>query len=147
MRLHLTETEPFAWAANWADSQGETLGNVTAIDPDGCQDWPHRALYAVAAASADHSDDCDGLPEEIELCLTEAQWAATGNFRARLERGPWEGEAAALAAALIRRGIRVRCTTSSQRERAWMRDLGCQVAVAEWSIGRGGVATLLAGVR
>ena len=143
MRLHLSSAQPWCWAANWSNApDAPTMGGCELIDADGHQDWPHRALYALAEALVCHSDDCGHLPPGVELLLTPAQAAALGDFQRRLEHGPWGSVGAtALAAMIVRKGIEIRILSSSRHERKWMADLGGKVAMSSTVLGMGGIAS------
>ena len=142
MRLHIYQDY---WAANWAESGTDNLGEVQLIDARGHLDTAHRALYALAAATAEHGDDAGWYAGEVTLCLSAAQRREVGDLRARIWSGRWGTQhARELAARLHGLGIRVRVATATARELAWMEGYAGRVAVESLTIGRGGVATLAA---
>ena len=142
MRLHIYQD---FWAANWAESGTHNLGGVEVIDSRGHLDTAHRALYALAAATAEHGDDAGFYAGEVTLCLSPDQRREVGDLRARIWSGRWETEhARQLAARLHQLGIRVRVTTATARELGWMQEWAGRVAVEGLVIGRGGVASLVA---
>ena len=142
MRLHIYQDY---WAANWAESGTDNLGEVQLIDARGHLDTAHRALYALAAATVEHGDDAGWYAGEVVLCLSPSQRREVGDLRARIWSGRWGTQHARdVAARLHRLGIRVRVAGATARELAWMREWAGRVAVEGLTIGRGGVATLAA---
>lgn len=149
MRLHLSSSQPWCWAANWAKAPGATTpGDCKLIDADGLSDWPHRVLHALAEALILYRRDCGRLPSEVTVLLTTAQAAALGDFQRRLEHGPWGSvHATALAAMIARYGVEIKFGRSSHHERKWMQEAAAQVAVADTVLGMGGVASRVVGER
>ena len=79
------------------------------------------------------------------LCLSPAQRREVGDLRARMWSGRWGTQHARdVAARLHGLGIRVRVATATGRELAWMEGYAGRVAVEGLTIGRGGVASLVA---
>lgn len=124
MRLYLSTTAPWYYAAKWPDQADTTnIGAVEEIDPDGRHSWPSRILHALADAALAFEDEAGELPAEIELHLSSVQVASAGDILRKLDQGPWETrDEARLANLLLAKGIVIRVRPSTRADMAIVRD-------------------------
>lgn len=142
MKLHLSTSAPWIWAANWQSSPDapSTVGAVEHIDPDGHGSWPSRILHALAEASLAYEDETGELPAEVELHLSSIQAAGAGDILRKLDLGPWETrDETRLACVLLAKGIRVTVRPSTRADMAIMRE-------AKELVGRSVAVDLMAGM-
>ena len=123
MKLYLSTTAPWYYAAKWDRTDTTNIGAVEEIDPDGRHNWPSRILHALADAALAYEDEAGELPAEVELHLTSVQVAGAGDILRRLDQGPWQTrDEARLANLLLAKGIVIRVRLSTRADTAIVRE-------------------------